>query len=204
MSAVSIALHGASLQLGFECDLAMALGEDLDLTGCSYERDHARDYQPPGYYRLLAGLMAGNRLFGSAGVAVEIGSYCLGAATAMHRAGADVITVDIKAWAPERVVPGITQVIGNSLEPETVERVREAVAGRPVGLLYIDSAHTYRATTTNLELYRVLQPACVVLDDIRLNDSMRELWMALTARYPHYDASELVDRPCGFGVLSVR
>lgn len=188
---------GLSEFLAINCHRAMAVADHIDLAGCSYEREHAPDYRPPGYYRLLAGLAS---LVGR--TAVEIGSYCLGASTAMHRAGVPVVTVDIRAWAPERVVPGIIQIIGNSLEPETVERVRAAVNGQRVGLLYIDSAHTYRATSTNLELYRVLQPPLVVLDDIRLNDSMRELWAALTNVYPHFDASELVDRACGFGVLA--
>lgn len=179
------------------CELAWIVGGELDLTGCSYEREHTPDYRAPGYYRLLAGLAT---LTG--GTALEIGSYCLGATTAMHRAGVLVVTVDIKAYAPERVVPGIAQVLGNSLDPVTVERVRAAVGGDRVGLLYIDSAHTYRAVMTNLELYRGLHPELVVLDDIRLNDSMRQAWSALTDAYPHYDASELAGRSCGFGALS--
>lgn len=56
------------------------------------------------------------------------------------------------------VRPGCRQVFldGSSYAPETIARVRETLAGRPIDVLFIDGDHTYAGVKADLEAYAPL------------------------------------------------
>jgi cephalosporin hydroxylase len=120
----------------------------------------------------------------------------------------DLITIDIKDQ-----IPGLEQemdinyIIGNSLFKEVLKEVKILISrgDKKIGLLYVDSVHTYDHVMDNLKLYgKEFHPKYVILDDIHINPSMELLWSKLSIRYESVDISEMVKRSCGFGVIRCR
>jgi predicted O-methyltransferase YrrM len=191
----------------------MAAGEALDLEGCSYG-EWRGDFvgEPHGYYYFLAGLV---QTKGFTRI-VEIGTHYGGATTAMTRGmpvhdsdDALVVTVDVTNHNAENLskLARVRRVQGDSLDPQVVRRVCSMFDG-PIDLLYVDSRHEHRETLQNIAVYaNRLRPSMIVLDDIHLNDSMREMWERLlhTHRDQMTDVSDLVRRKsAGFGVIECR
>jgi predicted O-methyltransferase YrrM len=190
---------------------ALEAGRGIDLTGCVYESaprpDGGAPFTPP-YYHLLAGLVRSERLTRI----LEIGTFHGGATLSMAqgvdddlRDELDVCTVDVVRLNERALArPGIRRVLGDALRAD----IRRQVVGsfdRHIDLLFVDAGHDYRQTWEHIALYaNRLKPRFIVVDDIRLNRSMRRLWAALT-QVPSanpLDLSELVDRSGpGFGVL---
>lgn len=171
---------------------AMKIGLEIDLTGCEYGVHTRTGIQvgTPKYYYFLAGLA---RLVGAKRI-VEIGTFHGGSAKALSRGApeAEVVTVDVSRRAVGAFMefPNITQVFGDSMKLETVRKV-----GGAADIVFIDSLHTYGHTKANIGLYA---GRYVVLDDIRLNGDMKRLWGELEGGS---DLSEIVERPCGFGIF---
>ena len=122
------------------------------------------------------------------------------------RDATEFVTVDTVAKNENgfRGFPNIKRVTGNSLDERTVEKVRSFFSGK-IGLLYVDSVHTYSDTEKNIELYgKALEPDYIILDDIRQCADMKKLWRKLKKTYDPdaYDASDVaVRKGAGFGVL---
>jgi hypothetical protein len=75
-----------------------------------------------------------------------------------------------------------------------------------VDLLYIDAAHDYASTLAQFFVYtRLFYPAIVVLDDITLQDDMRQVWSIIQASHSlSVDASAIIPeirQGPGFGVV---
>jgi predicted O-methyltransferase YrrM len=190
---------------------ALDVGRGIDLSGCVYESTPRSDgIAPftPGYYHLLAGLIRSEQLTRI----LEIGTFHGGATLSMAegvdddvRDELDVCTVDVVRLNEQALArPGIRRVLGYGLRREIVEQVVGSF-DRHIDLLFVDAGHDYRQTWEHIAVYaNRLKPRFVVVDDIRLNKSMRRLWTELTA-VPcanALDVSELVDRAGpGFGVL---
>lgn len=186
-------------------DLAMAAGRQIDLSDCRYDESGAVQ----GYYSFLAGLV---RSRGYRRI-VEVGTHHGGSTMSLCRgiaeadtADACVVTIDITRFNEEGLarVPFLHRVQGDSLRPEIVDEVCGHFDG-PIDLLYVDSFHQHRETLQNIALFaNRLGPAVVVVDDIRINPSMRDLWSEVQALDGGVarDISSLVGRKSvGFGII---
>jgi len=203
-----VSSRDGSVPTDFEA--VMRAGEQIDLDGCVYGEwrgDFVRE--PHGYYYFLAGLV---RTQGFTRI-LEIGTHFGGATMAMSRgiepgaqSDARLVTLDVTRFNDEnlREVACIRRVQGDSLDSRVVARACAMFDG-PIDLLYVDSRHEHRETLQNLAVYaNRLRPKMIVLDDINLNESMRDLWARLqTASGGRTtDVSALVRRKsAGFGVI---
>ena len=188
------------------CAQAMELAapDKLDLSRCVYGL-HKRTGEmvgTPQYYQLLAGLILTTQT--PEPQVLEVGTYRGGAAMAMATAGASVLTIDIVS-KPGPAHPQLHRIIGDSCAPVTQALVSTQLSA-PIDLLFIDSHHTAESVEQNLAAYLPFQPRLIVLDDIHLNPSMEALWSTIAKQMPFeaFDASVLVSRGCGFGVLRAR
>ena len=120
---------------------------------------------PASYYFWLAGLVRSQscrRIF-------EIGTHYGGSCLAMLRGLSDrdnsqIITVDITDLnLALRFTAGITKFIGDANSEAVVKRAVLAMGPKPIDLLFIDAAHQFVPTMTNLGLYvLLLRPRFVV------------------------------------------
>jgi hypothetical protein len=95
-------------------------------------------------------------------VIVEIGVF-LNAQKAFYREllDAEHIGIDIS--------PGsCPDILGDSHNLETVEKLKIRLAGRPIDLLFIDGDHTYNSVKQDYELYGPLVKHLIALHDIFL------------------------------------
>lgn len=186
----------------------------IDLSGCGYGAPHWEGPfvdTPCAYYFFLAGFVAQlpcTRI-------LEIGSHYGGAIFSMARAvehrglspSAEIVTVDCvdqntNAFRDNRIV---RRVLGDCFNPELARRVQASFTA-PIDLMFIDAVHDLESTKRCIELYRPLvAPGLIVLDDIRLNASMKTLWSELSAVYGQ-NAIDITDvsrrgSTVGFGLL---
>jgi predicted O-methyltransferase YrrM len=120
---------------------------------------------------------------------------------------AEVITVDVKDSNSEifRANQFVTRILGDCLDTDVAQRTAQSFS-RPVDLMFIDAAHNYEHTNRCLQQYSPLvSPRLVILDDIRLNASMENLWKFLVDTYGDR-AIDITDcshryKDVGFGLL---
>jgi len=74
--------------------------------------------------------------------------------------GYEHIGIDIEAKY------GVPDIFGDSRSPETVERLKEKLSGRPINLLFIDGDHSYEGVKGDYELYLPYIKNIVALHDI--------------------------------------
>lgn len=72
-------------------------------------------------------------------------------------------------------------ILGNTLEPLTLEKLRIRLKGKPINVLFIDADHTYRTVKSDYETFGALTKNIIALHDIRLpqyhgEDSVEKLW----------------------------
>lgn len=96
-----------------------------------------------------------------------------------------------------------TLVRGASEHQETLDRVKAALDGRSVGLLFIDGEHTRTAALSDYEMYRPLleKNGIIAFHDITLPE-LWTMWCELRGRRPPMMSLEFVDdKTCiGFGI----
>lgn len=113
-------------------------------------------------------------------------------------------TAFFDAFTPEDT----TFVQASSYDPETVDRVKAFLDGRPVDLLFIDGDHRYDAVTQDYEYYSslVADGGWICLDDIRQEHrpgiDVYEFWAELQERT---DTTEILreadQKSCGIGLV---
>jgi cephalosporin hydroxylase len=100
-------------------------------------------------------------------------------------------------------------VRANSHDPGSLERVKQALHGNYLDLLYIDGDHSYEGVKADFDMYSSLvRPGGVIIfHDIALHESkwdchVDRLWSELKGRFPH---SEIIQAPdqgwAGIGIL---
>lgn len=198
------------MNLQLLCENAALVGQSLDLTGCNYG-PHKRTQSFLGvqtYYHFLAGFVRHLHLR----KILEIGTSYGGSMMAMHRGceleepGSELVTIDKIDMAGEGLthLPQVRRIHGDSLAPETLHKTRARLSV-PIDLLYIDSKHDYAHTQRNIAIFGCcFHPRFIILDDIHLNAEMETLWSEIEDRYGRlaYDASDIAERPSGFGILA--
>lgn len=158
----------------------------------------------PGYYWLLAGIVdqtGARRVF-------EAGTHFGGSAFAMTAAGAAVFTCDIRPDGLDRARahPEVTAVHGDALTGAAAC----TRAWGSVDLAFVDVDHEGPSTNAAIDAALGLGPGWLVVDDINLNDEMREIWSALRDRFGarrclDTDAvsEEIRGGGVGFGIVKV-
>ena len=100
----------------------------------------------------------------------------------------------------------LLSLTGNSNDPQTLDRAKLLLAGRPLDFLLIDGDHSSYAVRRDFSLYSPLvEPGgMIALHDICLDGGVKEFWPELKARYRH---EELIGNPaqreCGIGIVYV-
>jgi hypothetical protein len=170
---------------------AWTAGKDISLSNAVYGPAHWPDGkrfcdEALNYYYFLAGLV---RLQGCRRM-LEIGTHFGGSAIAMLRgvlmpSSAKIVTIDITDLNPAlHSTPGIIKLTGDANSDEQVKRIFVHFGGEPIDLLFIDAEHQFLPTITNFSLYvALLRPHLVVIDDVKLNEGMRDTWRVIRAAY---------------------
>lgn len=192
------------------CVSAAETGRSIDLSGCIYG-PHRRSQRTLGiqsYYSFLAGFVRHLHLR----KILEIGTGFGGSMMALHRGcewnqpGVELVTIDKFDAAGEGLIRlrEVQRIHGDSLATSTLYRTRMHLSV-PIDLLYIDSKCSYDHARRNIAIFGCcFHPRFIILDDIHLNAEMETLWSEIHYRYGSlaYDASEVAERPSGFGILA--
>ncbi|NQT22505.1 MAG: class I SAM-dependent methyltransferase [Candidatus Omnitrophica bacterium] len=197
------------------CEKAMAKGQRIDLSGCSYgETTGCCPFieRPTNYYYFLAGFV---RILKLKNI-LEIGTHFGGAIMSMARAipkrhisRSTLVTIDVTYKNEDgfKAYPYIKRIFGDSLSDKTVKESITSFTD-PIDLLYIDSVHECGHTKKNIDIYAgALNPRYIILDDIRQCDSMQRLWSDLVEDFKNraFDASDIsIRKGAGFGVIEWR
>jgi len=196
---------------------AWAIGETINLSDAWYGPKHWKEPDsfsstPFPYYYFLAGLVRSqgcSRIF-------EIGTHYGGSARSMLHGATEpnvqLVTIDVTDLNPAlHALPCVVKLTGDANGAEAIQEAMDKFGPEPIDLLYIDADHKFAPTITNLGLYSLLlKPRLVVIDDIVLNEGMRDFWNVVRAAYGS-DAINCVDvvpeirsEKCGFGLLRLR
>ena len=163
-------------------------------------------------------------------VIVEIGSHTGGTLAcwaAVARPGAHIVSIDLfcpvvglaapaedlsrarALFAPSQTLTAIT---GDSHAPDTIARLRDALAGAPIDLLWIDGDHSYDGVKQDLETYAPLVRAggMIALHDVHGSAACPEsqahvYWQQIK---PRFRTRELIADPSpgggmGIGIIDV-
>jgi hypothetical protein len=198
---------------------AWSMRDKIDLTGIGYGRiswGNGQDVitDPFPYYFFLAGMV---RLTGASHIA-EVGTHQGGSAKAMAAGLGDrpgkIVTFDVKNEGVNSIGEHpVVKPFQCDANGEQAYRVcLHEFGGNKIDFAYIDTEHRFWPTVISAILYgEMLAADFMVLDDITLNDEMKEFWALIRQRYGDdntIDASVLYPqirmsgepRP-GFGVV---
>ncbi|MBC8473473.1 MAG: class I SAM-dependent methyltransferase [Candidatus Omnitrophica bacterium] len=194
------------------CEQAMKTGLKIDLSDCLYGETTgscAFINRPTSYYFFLSGFVMTQRLTRILEIGTNCGGSIMSISKGLHKDDIErsrLVTVDIAHKNEEGFIkyPHISRIHGDSLDEEVVKKVSSSF-DRNIDLLYIDSLHEYKHTKENINIYTdKLDPAYVILDDIRQCDEMKKLWGEMQERFKDnaFDASDITIRSgAGFGII---
>jgi len=75
-----------------------------------------------------------------------------------------------------------TDIVGDSKSPETLNRLKEKLRGRPINLLFIDGDHSYSGVKSDYEMYAPLVRNIVAFHDVIIyKNAVAKLWNELIA-----------------------
>ena len=206
---------------------AWKVGNTIDLSGVGYGQIHWGNHkdiirEPFDYYKFLSGFVAVQNLSSI----LEIGTHWGGATVSMargcaannRRSDVRIFTIDMTdesdKWLllqPESRL--IQKYVGDANKKPAIDAAIEFF--KPdcnLELLFIDADHSFMPTFMQYAVYRtIFSPKYVILDDINLNDEMRELWKLLTNNMSpsaYVVANEIVPdvrgEDSGLGIISIQ
>jgi len=70
-------------------------------------------------------------------------------------------------------------IVGDSRDPATVNKLKEKLEGQPINLLYIDDGHEYLDVKGDYELYSPLAKNIIALHDVLRYESIIRFWNEL-------------------------
>lgn len=73
-------------------------------------------------------------------------------------------------------------ILGDSRAPDTVERLKERLAGRRINLLFIDASHHFKDALREFELYNAMVEHIIAFHDIKYVREIGCLWEYVQAR----------------------
>lgn len=122
---------------------------------------------------------------------VEVGTHWGGSTRAMARGfrslkDSKIVTFDITNFGIDKLQgePSIRPYMVDANTEKAVKIVMEEFGRSSIDLAYIDTAHQFWPTIQSFALMgAIFRPRFVILDDIMLNDSMKECWSALVDLY---------------------
>jgi hypothetical protein len=202
---------------------AWEVGKQADLSGVGYGRIHWGNREdiadnPLSYYAFLYGIAASL----GATRTIEIGTHWGGSAVAMMRGmlrtttDPILVTIDVTNES-DNFLPHqpesryIVKLVGDAAEGSLVERVQSTIPSAE--LIYIDAWKDPEPIVSAVKLYsEMFAPKAIVLDDIRLTDSLSRAWSELQSAFRGraVDCSEVISeiRPQkthpGFGLIDLR
>jgi len=92
--------------------------------------------------------------------------------------GAEHIGIDLTA------AEGVPDILGDSMAPETMEKVKARLAGRSIDLLFIDGDHSYNGVKHDYEIYAPMTRHIIAFHDINLRwegAGIKKFWDELRA-----------------------
>jgi len=85
--------------------------------------------------------------------------------------GAKYIGIDITAEK------GVPEIMGDTHDPKTFERLKDLLGGKSINLLFIDAGHTYQDVKRDYEIYAPLTKNIIAIHDIMLHrEEVRLFW----------------------------
>jgi hypothetical protein len=200
---------------------SLALGASIDVSQIDYGIPHwpvDEATRPriltPSYYSFLAGLICALDIHRI----IEVGTHMGGSARAMVRGmnrprgyEQHIYTVDVTDLSDSVLnsEPLITKIQGEACAGHVIQALVKLTAHQPIDLVFIDSQHEFQSTLDQFTTYqRLFTPKYILVDDVALNEPMREFWKIICARYPGkaLDISKLApgvrDPDCGFGLVT--
>ena len=111
-----------------------------------------------------------------------------------------------EAEAADRMGKSFKLVRGDTLSMETFKAVTDALGGKTVDVLLIDSEHTEQRAMGEFNLYKHLLSSIgiVAFHDICM-DELWPMWNRIRGTYPPWKTAEFIDMPmqrgCGLGVI---
>ena len=205
---------------------AWKVGNAIDLSGVGYGQIHwgnRKDIikEPFDYYKFLSGFVSAQNLTSI----LEIGTHWGGATVSMargctdisRRSNARIFTIDVTdesdKWLPAQPEAlFIRKFVGNANNKPAIDAAIEFFKpDSKLELLFIDADHSFMPTFIQYAMYRtIFSPKYVILDDINLNDEMRELWTILTKNMSpnaYVVANEIVPdvrgKDSGLGIIAI-
>lgn len=102
--------------------------------------------------------------------------------------GAEYVGIDnLKPFAPLTVSGSCTvpEIVGDSNDPATVEKLRQRLGGRLIDLLFIDGDHSYASVKKDYDLYSPFVQDMVAFHDIFGTEGVYLFWNELVAGEKH-------------------
>lgn len=75
-------------------------------------------------------------------------------------------------------------ILGDSHAPETLAKLKDALAGRTIDLLFIDADHDYQSARQDYETFAPLAKGLVAFHDIAVLPGPQQLWQELIDTAP--------------------
>jgi hypothetical protein len=127
-----------------------------------------------------------------------------------HLLGAEYIGVDS---GREDSMTGKADIVGDSRLPETLQKLKDRLAGRSIDLLFIDGLHTLEGVKSDYEMYGPLTKHIIALHDIHTPSvDVRWFWgkvletnkddtIITIQRYNPRRPDEFNGQPLGIGLI---
>jgi predicted O-methyltransferase YrrM len=166
------------------------------------------------YYFFLSGLCK----FLNFSKVIEVGTHYGGSTLAMLRGIQDqtdhkIVTIDVTNLNEEilNALPAIARIQGSGSSPEIQTKAVAAIGSRHCDLLYIDALKDKQFVLDTINGFlEKISVGIIILDDISISESMREMWEYISSQFGKYAFnvseidSDIRSPKVGFGVIFIK